>query len=341
MAFFDESLFVVVPRLYRALDRALDRRTDGRRARDSGIPARAAVPRVPALGLVDRRRSRRQSATSPPRSRAQTMRHPVRPRAARLRERRRRLAQTVTAARRAEPWTALAARLAARRSRAARDWPRTSRAALPRRALPPALRASSAERLRRDAAAGRRRSAADTAATAPASCWPSSTRSRDALSPIGLERVAYGELQDCAGRSRRSASTRLSLEIRQHSEVQPRPSSAAHDRDAQSVAPGTSRARRRGAGDVPRDRATSSVASAKRRCHRYVISFTHSATDVTRVAATSRARACGDDRPELDVVPLFESADALDELRRRSSIELLARRRRTAPTWRAAATGRR
>jgi phosphoenolpyruvate carboxylase len=46
--------------------------------------------------------------------------------------------------------------------------------------------------------------------------------------------------------------------------------------------------------------------------HRYVISFTHEASDVVAVLELAR-RACGDDVPELDVVPLFESADALSD----------------------------
>src|SRR4029079_1997219 len=50
-------------------------------------------------------------------------------------------------------------------------------------------------------------------------------------------------------------------------------------------------------------------------CHRYVISFTGEASDVTDVLALARHAAdAGDDEhgpPVLDVVPLFESSDAL------------------------------
>jgi len=45
-------------------------------------------------------------------------------------------------------------------------------------------------------------------------------------------------------------------------------------------------------------------------CHRYVVSFTHSARDAVAVLELAR-RACGNEPPALDVVPLFESADAL------------------------------
>ncbi len=68
MVFFDATLFTTTPRLYRALDAALDRLAAGlpgrgrrprRRAHRDPASARAGLP---ALGLVDRRRPRRPSA---------------------------------------------------------------------------------------------------------------------------------------------------------------------------------------------------------------------------------------------------------------------------------------
>ena len=96
MAFFDESLFVIAPRLYRELDLALDADVLEERHVDAGTrrggrqrpvrDASAAHRAVPALGVVGRRRPRRQ----PQRHRRHHARgdaHPGRPRAARLRGR--------------------------------------------------------------------------------------------------------------------------------------------------------------------------------------------------------------------------------------------------------------
>ena len=88
LVFFDESLFVVTPRLYRALDAALDRRatfTCAARRRDSGRDRHAAARRrcLPALGLLDRRRPRRPSAGDRGHD-AGRGRHRGRPRAPRL-----------------------------------------------------------------------------------------------------------------------------------------------------------------------------------------------------------------------------------------------------------------
>jgi phosphoenolpyruvate carboxylase len=48
-------------------------------------------------------------------------------------------------------------------------------------------------------------------------------------------------------------------------------------------------------------------------CHRYVVSFTASESDVTDVLELARLAADGGALPVLDLVPLFESSDALTD----------------------------
>jgi phosphoenolpyruvate carboxylase len=72
--------------------------------------------------------------------------------------------------------------------------------------------------------------------------------------------------------------------------------------------------------------------------HRYVISFTASPRDVTDVL--DLARFAGEPVPTLDVVPLFESAEAL-AVRRADPRGSSSSRRATATTSRRAATARR
>jgi phosphoenolpyruvate carboxylase len=153
----------------------------------------------------------------------------------------------------------------------------------------------------------------------------------------GLHRVAYGEIQDFRWQVETFGFHLASLELRQHSEVheaalaalgrsgaEPGPGGAATSGAAVAglaieLVPGVT------AGEVI---ATFRAAAAIQRrfgeeaCHRYVISFTRSAADVLRVldlaeiaadpaipAAATAGMAPG--APELDVVPLFESSDAL------------------------------
>jgi phosphoenolpyruvate carboxylase len=144
----------------------------------------------------------------------------------------------------------------------------------------------------------------------------------EALAGDGLGRVAHGSLQDLRWQVETFGFHLASLEVRQHSAVhraalaaltEPSP---ALDRE---VEPGVT------AGEVL---ATfRAMAAAQRRhgeaaCRRYVISFTEGPADVrdvlvlARLAAdpaipAARTSGIGPGTPLLDVVPLFESADAL------------------------------
>ena len=154
-----------------------------------------------------------------------------------------------------------------------------------------------------------------------------------------LPRVAYGEVQDLRWQVETFGFHLASLELRQHSEVHE--AALAALRGPQAAQGGSGEV---GAGDAGREPdlnrelvegvtatevlATFRAAAAVQRrfgdeaCSRYVISFTRSAGDVLRVldlaelsadqaipAAATGGLAPGS--PKLDVVPLFESSDAL------------------------------
>ncbi len=146
---------------------------------------------------------------------------------------------------------------------------------------------------------------------------------RDALVAEGLHRPAYGDLQDFRWQVETFGFHLASLEVRQHSAVH-RAAVAALELmppdTAAEVAPGVT------AGEVLAT--LRAIAALQRRVgeeaiRRYVISFTSGAEDVAillrlaelagdrDVPATATA-GFGPGVPELDVVPLFESAEALE-----------------------------
>ena len=143
----------------------------------------------------------------------------------------------------------------------------------------------------------------------------------------GLPRVAYGEIQDFRWQVETFGFHLATLEIRQHSEVHAAALHALlHSRGmnspdlARELVPGIS------PGEVL---ATfRAVAAIQRRfgedaCHRYVVSFARTADDVMAVLQLADMAASGivptvatagfvRGQANLDVVPLFESADALE-----------------------------
>jgi phosphoenolpyruvate carboxylase len=133
-----------------------------------------------------------------------------------------------------------------------------------------------------------------------------------ALVEDGLGRVAWGELAEFRWQLATFGFHLASLEIRQHSAVHRAAlealGSAAPD-PASEIAPG-----------VPLDEILDTfraISTAQARfgpssCHRFIVSFTAGPRDVTDVLALARAALGPDvDLPVLDVVPLFESTDAL------------------------------
>ncbi len=357
MAFFDGTLFTVVPRLYRAVDAALDSPAEAERRRALGRAGRLAAPDPPA-GDTDR------TGTRPPRVPAflhwgswiggdrdgnpaviaETTSHVLRIHADHVLRGHEavatRLMQTVAVAvAPAELAPALEHRLVAD----GEVLPETMRQ-LRRRFPEEPFRqrfGAIAERLRRTRAAltgtvaplvGRYGSASDLLVEL--------AELGDALAADRLGRVAWGELQDYRWQVETFGFHLAELEVRQHSQVHEAALAAIRrgDLDADlAAAPGVS------AGEVL---ATfRAIADAQRRfgpeaAGRYVVSFTRSAADVLAVLELARLAGASEppagatagfapSTPILDVVPLFESADALEGCT--AIVEVLVR----DPTYRA------
>ena len=281
MALFDESLFVVVPRAYRAVSRALGR---------ADVPAflcfgswiggdRDGNPRVTAAVTLD--------------TMGIQFNHVVRAYETVCR----RLAQTITV--RGVPDDVLADRLAAD----VRDMPGLAREEESRFPDEPFRRrfAYMAELLRRT------RNDEPGGYASPRAVLDELDEIAVALVEMELGRVVAGELLDLRWQVETFGFHGLSLEVRQHSAVHGAALVAAADEV--EVSAGVP------AGEVLetfRAIATIQQRYGQAACHRYVISFTHAATDVTAVLELARrAGAQTGDVPALDVVPLFESADAL------------------------------
>ncbi|HEY5520629.1 MAG TPA: phosphoenolpyruvate carboxylase [Candidatus Limnocylindrales bacterium] len=282
MALFDESLFVVVPRVYRALATAL------------GSGETSAVPAYLAFGSWiggDRDGNPRVTSEVTRQTLAIQFEHVLRAYEAVCR----RLSTTITI--RTDATDLLAQRL----RNDVRDLREVSAEEERRFPTEPYRRrfAYIAERLRRTRVGEPRgySHASDLALELG--------EIASALNELGLRRVVDGELQDLRWQLATFGFHGLSLEVRQHSAVHAATLAASSVKTV--VAPGVN------AHDVLETfRALAEIQSryGEAASHRYVISFTHSAADVAAVLELAR-RACGDAVPALDVVPLFESADAL------------------------------
>jgi len=337
MAFFDETLFRVVPQLYRSLDQALDPilrspargRSDDAAATDP--PASDAgqtgtrPPAVPAFlrwgswigGDRDGNPSVTAEATAQAvRIQADHVLHGYENVALRLMQS---ISPIVSDGQLARP-------LAIRLGRDAEELPDLTRQLDRRFPAEPYRRrlGAMAERIRRTRArltgqpgaqTGRYESATDFLAEV--------AELQAALVEDGLGRVAYGELQDLRWQAETFGFHLASLEVRQHSEVHAgaledaRAGRLAADRP---VAPGVS------AGEVIATfRAMAAIQErfGEAACHRYVISFTRGVDDVLSVLElarlagspaipTTETSGLVPASPVLDVVPLLESADALE-----------------------------
>jgi phosphoenolpyruvate carboxylase len=307
MAFFDESLFVVTPRLYRALDAALDDgKAVGGPARDSGETGTRPPLVRPFLewgSWVGGDRDGNPNVT------AATTREAVRIQADHaLRGYQavvHRLGQTIAAT---EPAGGPHPLLAGSLERDARELPEIAADAARRFPAEPWRQAlvHLEERL------GRTRRRIVEGEPAPGAfesvdeLLAAIDVLRGALVAEGMDRVAYGDLLDLRWQVETFGFHALALEIRQHSEAHARAlelaRAGAHETEATPGVPV--------AEVLETFRAVAGIQAelGERACHRYVISFTRSARDVLDVLDLADAAGV---RVALDVVPLFESADAL------------------------------
>ena len=316
MAFFDSTLFTVVPRLYRALDGALDAATVRRGpASDTGRTGTRA-PRVgpflqPGSWIGgDRDGNPEVTAETTLRTLRIHADHVLRGYEAVAT----RLMQTVAAVSSDERVSRV---LASRLARDAEDLPEADRQLRRRFPDEPYRQRFGfiAERLRRTRSAlvgeaaplsGRYATAADLDAEL--------VEIQAALVEDGLERIAWGEVAELRWQLGTFGFHLASLEVRQHAGVHAAALAAirAGGPAATEVSAGVS------LGEVLatfRAIATAQARFGVGACHRYVVSFTSSAADVTDVLELARLAAADDASsvgvPVLDVVPLFESSAAL------------------------------
>jgi phosphoenolpyruvate carboxylase len=302
--FFDETLFSLVPRVYRALDIALDGERSG-----------TQPPRAPAFlrwgSWIGGDRDGNPSVTADLTERTLRIHadHVLRGHEAVAT----RLMQTVAPQ---VPAGALARAVSSRLGRDAEELPEMDRQLRRRFPDEPYRRRFGfmAERLRRT-----RAQLTGTPAPlvghygSPDEVIAEVEELQAALEADGLGRVAWGEVQDFRWQLETFGFHLASLEIRQHANAHRAAIAAlaAGETEDREVAPGvplgevlaTFRA-------VAALQARFGIAAA----HRSVVSFAAAASDATDVLHLARAAAerAGTDPAVLDVVPLFESAEALE-----------------------------
>ena len=317
MAFFDATLFTVIPRVYRALDEALDPPT-GRSpgpASDSGRTG-TRPPRVgPFLrpgSWIGGDRDGNPGVTAEITTRTLRIQadHVLRGYEAVAT----RLMQTVAAATTGDR---VARPLASRLARDAEDLPETDRQLRRRFPDEPYRQRFGfiAERLRRTRASLVGEPAPLTGRYgSPAELDAELIEIQDALVAEGLERAAWGEVAELRWQVATFGFHLASLEIRQHAAVH----AAALDAIRSGASGGTEVSPGVTLDEVLATFRAIGEAQARfgtEACHRYVVSFTSAASDVTDVLELARL-ATSDDAdagpPVLDVVPLFESSEALD-----------------------------
>ena len=126
---------------------------------------------------------------------------------------------------------------------------------------------------------------------------------QDSLAAAGARQQAYGELQHLIWQAETFGFHLAELEIRQHSAVHARVLAELRDAPADEPLPA----------EAEEVLATLRVVAWIQRrfgveaCRRYVVSFTRSAADIAAVYELAELAMPGGDAPVLDVVPLFES----------------------------------
>jgi len=126
-----------------------------------------------------------------------------------------------------------------------------------------------------------------------------------ALAAAGADRQAYGELQRLIWQAQTFGFHLAGLEVRQHS--------AVHTQALRELHAGAARS--------PKTREVLATLAAigriqerygPRACHRYIVSFTRSAADIAAVYELAALAVPRGRPPALDVIPLFESGEDLE-----------------------------
>ena len=292
MTAFDETLFRVVPAVYRELDRALSETAGDRRPvpaylrfgswvgadRDGNPFVTAQVTRETATIQADHVLRALEAATART-GRALTVHEATTPPSAGLR-------RALATAAAAHP--ELLAEIAAR---SPQEPYRTY--------LLYAAQRISATRMRH----------ADLAYPGPDDFLADLRVVQESLAAAGAGRQAFGELQNLIWQAETFGFHLAGLEVRQHSEVHARVL-----RELRAAGPPDAETGREYTKETEEVLATfRAIGWIQDRfgldaCRRYVVSFTRSADDIAAVFELARYAAGGDRTPVLDVVPLFESA---------------------------------
>jgi phosphoenolpyruvate carboxylase len=317
MAFFDATLFTVVPRLYRSLDAALDPPV-GRATGPAADTGRTGTrpPRVRAFlhwgSWIGGDRDCNPQVTAEVTEKTLRIHadHVLRGYEAVAT----RLMQTVAAAISADR---VARPVASRLARDAEDLPETDRQLRRRFPDEPYRQRFGfiAERLRRTRAALTGEAAPLSARYAgPQDLDTELAEIQDALVADRLDRIAWGEVAEFRWQVGTFGFHLASLEVRQHASV--------HQAALAGIAAGQPASTELVAGVTLGEVLATfrAIAAVQARfgvesCHRFVVSFTSAASDATDVLALARHAAAGDPHaapPVLDVVPLFESSQALE-----------------------------
>ncbi len=139
---------------------------------------------------------------------------------------------------------------------------------------------------------------------------------QESLAAAGAAKQAFGELQHLIWQAETFGFHLAGLEVRQHSEVHARALAELRAAGPPGAEPGVGDGRVYGSWSAQTEEVLATfraVAWVQDRfgvdaCRRYVVSFTRSADDIAAVYELARYAMDGGPIPRLDVVPLFESA---------------------------------
>jgi phosphoenolpyruvate carboxylase len=320
MAVFDETLFRVVPEIYRALDWALG-------PTDSGVRPALAPPFLRFGSWVGGDRDGNDVVTAKVTYDAMLIQaeHAL----LALEAATTRIGRSLTAdAATTPPRTDLRRRIAALRSADPQGWAELEKRSPSEQHRQFLLHVADRLRFTRIRAQAARKSEAGIAYTCAAELVADLRLVQRSLDAAGAPRQAYGELQHLIWQAQTFGFHLAELEVRQHSQVHAHALAAIEAKEKLSAK----------AQEVLNTLGT--IAMIQERfgtdaCRRYVVSFTRNVNDIAAVYELAE-HATGGVAPVLDVIPLFETVDDLN-----AAPAVMERMLRLAPVKRRlAATGR-